>query len=231
MKIRKKIACMLAAVSIIAIAPISAHAEWRQTSNGEWWYAQDNGKGWKIGWASIDNNFYYFYPETGIMAKNITIHTKWGDFSVGSDGAMIKPTEKLYIEVVPPISSVSAFNEDAQGTITGFSGKETELFVPPYINGTKINKIGSCALSSNVNLVNATISDGISELGDYVFQNCPNLKNVTLPDSITTIGEGITMIGDGITKNYSEITFHVKSERVKDLLVKSGVKESNIIIE
>lgn len=222
---------LLLGVSMLLAFPISAHAEWRQTNGGDWWYSDSRG-GWKLGWASIGNNFYYFYPATGIMAKNTTIHTKWGDFSVGADGAMIKPTEKLYIEVVPPMSSVSAFNEDiATGTINHFYDGETELIVPAYINGVKMNKVGDCAFYSSINLINVTITDGITEIGDYVFENCPNLKNVTLPNSIATIGEGITMTGAGITNNHSQITFHVKSEQVKDLLISKGVKESNILIE
>ena len=43
---------------------------------------------------------------------------------------------------------------------------------------------------SDSNLVEVIIEDGVTSVGNYAFEACPNLSSVVLPDTVTTIGEG-----------------------------------------
>jgi len=76
LKLVKVIASILAVVSIIALNPIGASAEWKKDTTG-WWYTEDNS--WATGWKNIDGNWYYFYKKndsyglTGYMAHDTII--------------------------------------------------------------------------------------------------------------------------------------------------------------
>lgn len=50
-------------------------------------------------------------------------------------------------------------------TITKYRGNDLELYIPEKIDGLLVTAIG-----------------------DYVFENCENLKSITLPETVKTIG-------------------------------------------
>lgn len=97
-------------------------------------------------------------------------------------------------------------------------------------------------------LSNITIPNGITSITAWSFYDCSNLTNITLPDSVTRINEGafgdcknltkITIEGDvtsivtGSFQGCNQATFYVKSEAVKQLILKSGSKidSSKIIV-
>jgi hypothetical protein len=66
LKLRKIVAAAVAALTLTALSPIGASAEWRQDSNG-WWNTE--GSSYSIGWRSIDNTWYYFGSD-GYMKTN-----------------------------------------------------------------------------------------------------------------------------------------------------------------
>lgn len=104
---KKIILSALIAVSVLALNPAGASAEWKQDNCG-WWYSDGNsyaiglreinGKTYyfdsygymKTGW--IKDNYYgtwhYFYPN-GIMAYNTIID----GYELDKDGTWIKPSE------------------------------------------------------------------------------------------------------------------------------------------
>lgn len=78
---KKAIALATITMSIIALNPIGASAEWRKDSKG-WWYSEGNS--YAKGWRNIDGKWYYF-NSNGYMAKNTTID----GYELGEDGAWI----------------------------------------------------------------------------------------------------------------------------------------------
>lgn len=76
LKLAKVIASILAVVSIIALNPIGASAEWKKDATG-WWYTEDNS--WATGWRNMDGKCYYFYKKNdsyglpGYMAHDTII--------------------------------------------------------------------------------------------------------------------------------------------------------------
>lgn len=65
-KLTKATAGVLVAVSVLALNPIGASAEWKQDNRG-WWYSEDDS--WATGWRSISGKWYYFDTD-GYMVKN-----------------------------------------------------------------------------------------------------------------------------------------------------------------
>lgn len=96
----KVVASSLIGVSILALNPIVANAEWRQDSRG-WWYA--NGDSYYTGWNEIGGNWYYFYDlgeNAGYLAQNEVID----GYSVNSEGVWIYST-------LPKASGAISFDE------------------------------------------------------------------------------------------------------------------------
>lgn len=81
--LKRTICCVLIGMSVIAIKPIKANAEWKQSSN--WWW-NSKGNSYSIGWDNINGNWYYFdnygYMKTGWL--------QYGDnwYYLNSDGSM-----------------------------------------------------------------------------------------------------------------------------------------------
>lgn len=66
LNLKKIITMGLITTSILAIVPVGASAEWRQ-SNNSWWYTKANG-GYATGWEKIGDSWYYF-DNTGYMKE------------------------------------------------------------------------------------------------------------------------------------------------------------------
>ena len=77
-------------------------------------------------------------------------------------------------------------------TITGYIGSYQKILViPNYINGYKVISIGEKAFSQNNNIEHLVIPQGILYIGGYAFENCYNLKVVSMENSnAISIGQG-----------------------------------------
>ena len=85
---------------------------------------------------------------------------------------------------------VSKFLYEINGgkaTITGYTGDETYIVIPSFIDGYAVEAIGENAfLSSEVTTV--VISEGVKKVDWFAFYTCPHLSAVTIPSSVTSIG-------------------------------------------
>ena len=91
-----------------------------------------------------------------------------------------------------------------KATITGYTGTNSDVVIPGEIDGYKVYSIGNHAFDGRTtngkNFVNVTISDGITEIGDFAFLNCEKLQSIILPESINDLGFQ-TFIGCNSLKN------------------------------
>lgn len=90
-KFRKIIASAVTVMTLLAITPIEAHAEWKLNSTG-WWYTEGNT--WATGWRYINGNWYYFYSD-GYMAHNTTIN----GYYVNSNGVWTTTNNKKIVKM------------------------------------------------------------------------------------------------------------------------------------
>ena len=72
--------------------------------------------------------------------------------------------------------------------LIGYVGTETALTLPENYNGQnyEINQYAFCRCSS---LTSVTIPDSVTTIGDEAFWYCSNLTSVAIGDSVTTIGD------------------------------------------
>lgn len=85
-KLKRITAGLIVSVTMLGIAPLAAHAEWRQDSNG-WWYS--NGASYATKWSKIDGQWYYFddngYMKTGWVNDNGNWYYFNGDGTMAHD--------------------------------------------------------------------------------------------------------------------------------------------------
>lgn len=145
LKFTKVIASVLIAVSLMALNPIGASAEWIQDSTG-WWYTEGNS--YARGWRLIDGKYYYF-NNNGYMMHDTYI----GEYELGSDGAWIVTTPKVSTTTntkldIYELQIISGLDTDkcflsckSDGTVVDLwntddkSGRQRWQFIP--VNGLK----------------------------------------------------------------------------------------------
>jgi hypothetical protein len=81
---------------------------------------------------------------------------------------------------------IEGLGPDAE--ITKYKGNSWEVNIPPKINGRKIIRIDSQAFRYCSGLVKVTIPDTVTEIGDEAFEGCEYLSEVEIPKSVTVIG-------------------------------------------
>lgn len=79
--------------------------------------------------------------------------------------------------------------EDNKAVVTKYLGTDTDVTVPEHIGTEKFSvvRIGQRAFEKT-GITNVVIPDSVTEIGNYAFYRCYELKNAVLPDRLTQIG-------------------------------------------
>ena len=89
-----------------------------------------------------------------------------------------------------------------QVIITECDRGATYVVIPNKLNGYPVTVIGDRAFSKcNDTLKSVTIPDSVTTIGESAFYFCTSLKNITIPNSVTTIGAGAFSFS-GLTEIY-----------------------------
>lgn len=73
--------------------------------------------------------------------------------------------------------------------IDAYTGGDTVVEIPAQYKGKKVYLIDDYAFSNNKNIISVSIPDSVTKLGDRVFEKCYSLKSCYLSDSIRQIGK------------------------------------------
>ncbi len=84
--------------------------------------------------------------------------------------------------------------------ITKYTGSESAVTVPSTLGGYPVKFIEYAAFKGNGAVTSVTIPNTVEEIGDNAFENCVNLTQLNLPDTLTSIGYGI-LTGTPICEN------------------------------
>ena len=77
--------------------------------------------------------------------------------------------------------------EEGHIVITSCAVDATKLEIPEEVDGYPVTATDSKAFSGATNLISVTLPDSLTDLGDRTFLNCTSLTSVTLPDGLTEI--------------------------------------------
>lgn len=88
---------------------------------------------------------------------------------------------------------------DLTAKIVGYTGTETELILPAFVNETTpVTAIESGAFKDKTAIVSVSLSDSIVSVGDRAFEGCEALVSVELGKSLTTLGSEAFLGCDGL---------------------------------
>ena len=77
--------------------------------------------------------------------------------------------------------------DNGNNYLVGYTGSETELTLPNDYNGQQY-QIYNYAFEYCSGLTSITIPNSVTNIGDYAFRGCSSLTSITIPDSVTSIG-------------------------------------------
>lgn len=119
------------------------------------------------------------------------------DIGRSTNGAVAKFAKQIYSKT----PEESNFETDEKGLVwysnserqqeimlVGYVGGKTEITVP-YMRNEKRVVLKECAFAGNTVLEKVTFGDGFTEIPDRLFAYCFTLKEVLLPDTVTSIGD------------------------------------------
>ena len=87
-------------------------------------------------------------------------------------------------------------------TITGYTGSGGAVTIPGTINGLPVTSIGNYAFARHPTLTSVTIPDSVTNIGDYAFtavDSYSSLTKVTIGNSVTSIGNGAFLFCTSLT--------------------------------
>ena len=97
------------------------------------------------------------------------------------------------IEVHKGESKIVNYNDylfytyDGVNYLFGYVGEDTALVLPESYKGENY-KIYNYAFYGCTSLTSVTIPDSVTSIGEWAFYNCDSLTSMTIPDSVTSIG-------------------------------------------
>lgn len=81
-------------------------------------------------------------------------------------------------------------------TVIGYEGNKTDIVIARVYNGIPVSKIAAGAFKDNQNITSITIPDSVTTIGEYAFAGCGEINSIT-------IGTGVTYIGNAAFENTS----------------------------
>ena len=71
--------------------------------------------------------------------------------------------------------------------ITDYTGNEEKIIIPEKIDEKQVREINGWVFYANNMVKEITIPNGVTSIGSHVFADCHKLEKVTLPDTIRKI--------------------------------------------
>lgn len=161
-KFKRLIAGVITFISLLAVNPVVAHAEWQQSGNG-WWYSQ--GSSYATGWTQIDGKWYYF-DSNGYM-KTGWLYDSGNWFYLYGNGQMAKDTkiDGYYLNSggawTTSIPVQTSTNNTSSSAVATTNNKTQMVYVASSGNGKKYHSDPNCSNMKGTRHI--TLSEAQSE--------------------------------------------------------------------
>ena len=148
-------------------------------------------------------------------------------------------------EIIPVISTASLGNssaalnggalsyavndDDITCTVTGIGTcKSKDIVIPEYIDGFRVTAIGDEAFYGNASVETITIPASVTKIGDEAFSACLLLTKVTMSDG-TELGDDVFFATSGVTVEFTHTLIYIAKE-VPERCDKPGVNAHYICV-
>ena len=79
-------------------------------------------------------------------------------------------------------------NGNKYAVFMGYYGENSSVVIPSEYKGYKVKEIDTGAFCWCKAITNVTIPDTVTSIGDYAFYYCESLTNITIPNGVTNVG-------------------------------------------
>lgn len=79
---------------------------------------------------------------------------------------------------------------DGGVTITKYKGKDSNVVIPEDIKGVPVVEVGFYAFEADGNVKTISLPESVTSIGEGAFLSCSALEQINLPTGLTEIGEG-----------------------------------------
>ena len=77
--------------------------------------------------------------------------------------------------------------EDNTYCITGYKGDEENVVVPDSFGGVPVTVLFDKLFKDHTEIISVHIPDTVTDLGEFVFEGCVNLRNIELPHDLKNL--------------------------------------------
>ena len=129
--------------------------------------------------------------------------------------------------------------------VTGYTGTDTEVYIPSYTDGYVVIGIDSNAFKNNTKITKVKIPETVTSIGPYAFYGCSKLVSVNIPNAVTSLsGYSIFMgcsslksivipnsvkeLGDSIFQNCSSLESVVLSNQITKIPLQAFLRCSSL---
>ena len=94
-----------------------------------------------------------------------------------------------WVEGTEGLTFITRHSGTAYVFVTGYIGNSANVVIPTTYRGVPVECINASAFKNQTQLISISLPDSLTSIGDYAFYGCTGLTSVT-------IGKGVTSIGD-----------------------------------
>ena len=116
-------------------------------------------------------------------------NSKWHE-STATGLMQVQAAQTTYDYTVGNSTYTYTILTDDTVKITKYKGTDESIVIPSEIDGKKVTVIGSSAFYGFKSLKNIEIPDGITSIENYAFCQCWSITSLSVPESVTSIGTG-----------------------------------------
>ena len=88
-------------------------------------------------------------------------------------------------------------NENGTSAVVGYEGNEANVRIPDSYGGGVISVIGDKLFSGHAEIELVSIPDTVTDMGEFIFDGCDNLSHIALPSQLECLW-GYTFVRCGV---------------------------------